>query len=179
MKIRISTWALLALALMLAGCTGVKSGADLLITYTPELRANAPVPADQAIVLVGIVGNERVNYMQFGQDSWRAINLRIWPQKDYVVAFAVPVGTKNLRLGTFTLEGFNAGYLPNGMSYGYFNTSTDPVSIDRPGIYLLGTLNTRDRRAQSGYVVPEHLQNARERLGKVLEGHEPANFTWP
>ena len=109
--------------------------------YPTALGNNSAVAEDVAVVLVGNGTPVTIDYLQFGHSNLPAINARgISISPGSIGAVPIPVGIKKLSLGTYTVAGRGAGYLPNGMNYGYNSVRTPPIDIRFRGVYYVATI---------------------------------------
>jgi hypothetical protein len=135
-------------------------------------------PADMAIVLIGIVGPRKLDYMGLNHFRLPTIRAGFQPTTDAIVAFPIPVGIKGLNVNEFTAAGSRVGNI-GSMSYGYVGVHSNRVDIDTPGIYFLTTVDSSRPESFDKTPLPSQLRDARRRLAVSLEGREPVNFTWP
>lgn len=166
--------AALCAALLPAGC----SVPEKFSMYPTALGADTPVAQDQAVVLVGNAGPVGINSLQFTHSSMPAINATVDLPPGGVVAIPMPPGIRQLSLGTYTLSGKSAGYLPSGMNYGYIAVRTPKIDIAATGAYYVATIRPD---AQPNFTTaPDAAMLARfAKAHPQVAKLRPVNFTWP
>jgi hypothetical protein len=162
--------------LLIAGCGSLPQGFSM---HPALLQAGEPVPADMAVILVGVSGPATVDYLQFGHSSMPAINARFPAKGNTIVPIAIPVGIKQLTLSTITLGGRRSGYLQSGMSYGYIAVRTPKLDIEKPGLYYIATLDTNFPGQYQSTPIREQLKAFQATYRATAGKLEPANFKWP
>lgn len=169
-------WLILLSSLaVLAGCASMPQGFSM---YPTPLQEGEVVPANMAILLVGITGTSTVNYLQFTHSAMPAINAKFSEKGNGIIAIAVPVGIKQLSLSTITLGDSHSGYLSSGMSYGYVPVRTKKMDIDQPGIYYIATLNTNAPGQFQELPISSQMQSFRNGFKSSIGKLEPINFQW-
>lgn len=146
--------------------------------YPTPLQEGEVIPANMAVILVGVTGTSTVNYLQFTHSAMPAINAKFSEKGNDIIAIAVPVGIKQLSLSTITLGGRQNGYLPSGMSYGYVPVRTGKIDIDKPGIYYIATLNTNAPGQFQVSPISSQIQNFHKAFKASIGNLEPINFQW-
>ena len=147
--------------------------------YPTALQANAAVSDDLAVVLVGNSGQAPINYLQFSHSSLPTINaqdLNLRPGS--IVAIPIAVGIRQLSLGTYTLATQGAGYLPNGMGYGYHAVHTPKIDLTARGVYYLATVlpgSEPNFTVEADRTMLAQFAKAYPQIAKL----KPVNFTWP
>lgn len=171
-----SRLAVLFLLALLGGCA---TGLQNFTMYPKELRPQDRLADNMAVVLVGITGPAQASYMRFTHSVMPSLNVEFQPRGDSILAFAVPAGIKNMSLSSYIRSRMRAGYLPNGMSFGYVPVHSDRIDIDKPGIYYFVTVDASQPQSYTKGPVAEQLREVRSRLGQVFANREPVNFSWP
>jgi hypothetical protein len=119
--------AMSALLSLVVACAGVPGKFSM---YPSAIQAGQSVDDEMAVLLVGNVGPESINYLQFDHSSLPAINVRgIDVPPNSIVAVPVPVGISSLSLADYTVLGRGGYYLPNGMAIGYIPVHTPKTDI--------------------------------------------------
>jgi len=159
----------------LAGCAVPEN----FSMYPIALQANSAVSDDLAVVLVGNSGQAPINYLQFGHSSLPAINAKdIDLRPGNIVAIPIAVGIRSLSLQTYTLATQGAGYLPNGMSFGYIAVHTPKIDLTSRGVYYLATVlpgSQPNFTVEPDRAMLAQFAKAYPQIAKL----RPVNFTWP
>jgi hypothetical protein len=95
-----------------------------------------------------------------------------------IVAVPVPVGLKDLSLEDYTISSRGAGYLPNGMAYGYIPVHTPQIDIATRGLYYIATIHAGSSEKYSAAPDPAMLTQFR-RTHPQFANLKPINFSWP
>jgi hypothetical protein len=147
--------------------------------YPTALDTTSLVAEDVAVVLVGNAGPATIDYLQFSHSSLPAINARgIELRPGEVVAIPIPIGIKELSLQTYTTASGGAGYLPNGMSYGYIPVRTPKIDITSRGAYYLATIlpdQQQNFTAAPDAAPLKKFANTHPQIAKLRS----INFNWP
>jgi hypothetical protein len=165
-----------AFIFLLAACSALP---DKFSMYPEPARDGQNVDAEMAVLLIGNTGPANINYLQFVHSSLPAINAReIDLPPNGIVAVPVPVGLKNLSLEDYTISNRGAGYLPNGMAYGYIPVHTPQIDIASRGLYYIATIHAGSSENFSITPDPAVLTQFR-RTHPQFANHKPINFSWP
>jgi len=142
-------------------------------------KQNPTITNNTSIVLLGIKGEQKVNYLQFMSDKMPpALNYKFSPISNNIIALKVNTPQKNYQFGVFTTG--NAGYVTAGSlisSYGYIAVQSKPININKKGVYFFGTLNT-DTNTINQEINQTFLENAKQKYKSLLKELEPINFNW-
>jgi hypothetical protein len=165
-----------AVIFLLAACSALP---DKFSMYPEALRDGQSVNTEMAVLLIGNSGPASINYLQFDHSSLPAINARgIDLPPNGIVAVPVPVGLKDLSLEDYTISSRGAGYLPNGMAYGYIPVHTPRVDITTQGLYYIATIHAGSSEKYSTTPDPAILAQFR-RTHPQFANLKPINFSWP
>ncbi|CAA6801546.1 MAG: Unknown protein [uncultured Sulfurovum sp.] len=132
---------------------------------------------NSSIVLMGIKGKQKVNYLQF--ESWSkmppACNYRgIY---DNVVALEIDTPQSQFKMGVYTTLRGAAGYSHTGVGYGYITVDSKGISISKRGIYYYGILDT-DTQTIDQNIDRRFLINAKKKYKELVKDLKPINFMW-
>jgi hypothetical protein len=161
-------------SLVLAGCAALP---EKFTMYPQLLKEGEKIDSDMAVVLVGIQGPLRINYLQFGHASRPAINVRFPGQGDSIVAVALPAGLSKVTLMTTTVEGRPATYI-GSMPVGFIGVHTPPLDLAKPGLYFIATIDPSRPRQFSIEPDREQLNEFRRKFGATIATMQPVNFQW-
>jgi hypothetical protein len=147
--------------------------------YPSAIQAGQSVDDEMAVLLVGNVGPDSINYLQFVHSSLPAINVRgIDVPPNSIVAVPVPVGISSLSLEDYTVSGRGSGYLPNGMAIGYIPVHTPRIDISSRGLYYIATIHAGSSERYTTHPDPAMLMQFRK-THPQLASLKPIDFTWP
>lgn len=164
----------LTVLLAIVGCAGLPEGFE---GNPKPLASGQAIDPRMAIVLVGIMGPNAVDYLQFTHATFPAISSRFPARANTIVAIPISVGVKQLKLSTITFAG-RPGFYIGSVPIGYVPVRSQSIDIDKPGIYYLVSLNTAKVADSGSDPKPEQLLYLRDTLGESLAGLQPINFKW-
>ncbi len=142
---------------VLSGCSSL---------YPQLLIQNPNIEEDTSIVLFGIEGKEKVQYLQFCADELPCNNYRFEPVTNKILALRVSTPKNNFYFGTFA-----------GEKVGFTSVISKSINIKQQGIYYYGTLDT-DLLIIEQEENKEILKQAQKEYGHLMKNLKPVNFTW-
>jgi len=157
----------LLINLLLLGCSA---------TYPKTLSQNPKIDNDISIILLGIKGNKKVNYLQFCANELPCINYRFKPVTNTILALRVPMPKTNLKLNVYSAG--HHGYIgPISTSYGYVPITSENITITKQGIYFYGVLDT-DSASFNPVKDKTLIGQAKNKYVRLLHHLKPINFQW-
>ncbi len=163
-----NTLTLMTVCFGLLGCATFKQ---------EELNSNTELKSNSAVLLVGLVGQRKVDYLQLCHSSIPCLNYRFPATTNDVIAMPMETGLSNLHLSTVTYGDHPAFYDPWGNSNGYFGVDSKKIDITNTGVTYYMTLNT-DTRQTSYQIEPQLIQIAKNKYGSKLMSLPARNFSW-
>lgn len=139
------------------------------------LQIGESVPDNFAVIMIGVVGTESLDFLHLDHSVKRGMSPNILAFPKGIIAFAIPIGIKQLSISQVTTGRLRAGYRPNDTA----QVNTPKLDIDRPGLYYVATLDTDHPGKFQTAPLPEQLKQFRVDYGKTLKKLEPINFKWP
>jgi hypothetical protein len=168
-------FAVIAFSSLLAACGGLP---DKFSMYPETVHEGGSVDIQMAVLLVGNAGPSHINYLQFDHSSLPAINVRgIDLPPNGIVAVPVPVGISGLSLEDYTVSERAAGYLSNGIAFGYIPVHTPRVDLSARGLYYIATIHPGSSEKFSVNPDPAMLVQFK-RKHPELANLKPINFNW-
>ena len=92
-----------------------------------------------------------------------------------IVAFAIPIGIKQLSISQVTTGRRRAGYRPDDS----VQVNTPKLDIDQRGLYFVATLDTNNPREFQIHPLPEQLEQFRADYAGTVMDLKTINFKWP
>lgn len=137
------------------------------------LRIGKSIPQNFAVIMIGVVGTESVDSVKLDHSEGKEMT-GFNPQSNTIVAFAIPVGIKQLSIYSAKIVLRGDGYHTNDAG-----VHTPKLDIDWPGFYYVATLDTDHPGQFQTTPLPEQLKQFRVDYGGALKKLEPINFKWP
>jgi hypothetical protein len=135
------------------------------------------IPKGFAVVLVGLAGKTPIGSLAFDHAQKRFTMFAIFPvRSNTIVAFAVPLGLKELNLSGIGVQKKFEGEI----SYTSIQRIlTKKIDITRPGLYYTATLDTDNPGKFQADPLPDQLKQFRADYASTVGRLEPINFKWP
>lgn len=140
------------------------------------LQIGEGVPENFAVIMIGVVGTESLEFLDLDHSvaQWGMSPMFLASSKG-IVAIAIPIGIKQLRISQVTTGRLRAGYRPISTAL----VNTPKIDIDRPGLYYVATLDTNNPSQFQTQPLSEQLKKFRAVYARTLRGLKPINFKWP
>lgn len=144
------------------------------------LRVGESIPQNFAVILIGIAGEESVDFINFDHSSQPRMIVSVMDARfpaalNTIVAIAIPVGIKQLSIFEITAGRQRLGYRPNDT----VKVNTPKIDIDQPGLYYVATLDTDNPGQFQVTPLPEQLKQFHADYVGTVDGLKPINFQWP
>ena len=149
---------IITLVLIISGCASM---------YPGTLDQNTVLENNSAILLVGIKGKYKVNYIQYCHSKNPCMNFRFEATTNDVIAMPIKVPINELELNTITFEN----------SYGFRGVDDKPLSISKSGVYYHLTIDT-DNHVVRYKPDAELLQIAKMKYEGLIGTLPTVNFNW-
>ena len=163
------------LSLVIVGCVALP---EKFTMYPQVLKEDEKIGSDMAVVLVGVQGPFRINYLQFSHGSLPSMNVGFPAQGDSIVAVPLPVGLSKVSVITTTVEGRPATYI-GSMPIGFIGVHTPPIDLAKPGLYFMATIDPSKPRQFSTAPDRTQLNEFRRKFATAIATMQPVNFEWP
>lgn len=153
---------ILTISIFITGCAQ---------TYPKTLTQNPTIEKDTAIILVGVKGTKKVNYLQFCHASFPCNNFEFETITNDILALKIKVPKKNFELKVYALQN------TFGHAMGYHSVDAKTINIDKKGIYFYGVLDT-DLQIFDTEHRKQYIHQAKIKHGSKLLTLKPINFQW-
>ncbi|GAA3914917.1 hypothetical protein [Litoribacillus peritrichatus] len=125
----------------------------------------------EAIILVGVKGDQYVEYIQFLRDRFPpASNHYFEPINNDVIALPIDIVSNDLHIAVFGISGVGRGYVSN-FSYGYQTVENSFIDITEAEVYYFGTLttgNSSDSHTFDHSLDQEMVELAKDKYKKLI-----------
>jgi hypothetical protein len=139
------------------------------------LRVGEDIPKSFAVILIGVVGAESVDYLSLNHSTRPGIDTTFPAKSNAIVAISIPVGIKQLSISQVTIGRRRAGYRPNDT----VGVNAPKLNIDQPGLYYIATLDTNNPGQFQKNPRPDQLKQFRANYRYTIGSLDPINFKWP
>jgi len=140
-------------------------------TYPKTLTQNPTIEKGTAVILIGVKGTKKVNYLQFCHTSFPCNNFEFKTITNDILALKIKIPKKNFKLKVYTLR--NAF----GHATRYHSVDAKAISFDKEGIYFYGVLDT-DLQIFDTEHRKQYINQAKSKHGSKLLKLKPINFQW-
>lgn len=139
------------------------------------LQIGESVPENFAVILIGVVGTESLDFLHLRHSVEWGMSPTFLAPPQGIVAFAIPIGIKQLSISQVTTGRRRAGYRPKDT----VQVNTPKLDIDQRGLYFVATLDTNNPRQFQIHPLPEQLEQFRADYAGTVMDLETINFKWP
>jgi len=153
---------ILSMSIFIIGCAQ---------TYPQTLTQNPKIGKDTAIILIGIKGSKKINYLQFCHTSFPCDNFEFETLTNDILALKIKIPKKNFELKVYTLRN------TFGHAMRYHSVDAKPININKEGIYFYGVLDT-DLQIFDIEHRKQYIKQAKSKHGSKLLKLKPVNFHW-
>ena len=168
----------LSLIMLFVSLGGCVSSIPVKEFHERPLRSMSDIDSQTAVVLVGAIGSETINYIQLCSKSTSCLNYKNISLHNDVIALPVPVPIKGLELNSYTVSSRRAFYF-GVQPVGYIGVNRERINIDEPCAFYLLTIHTDEKGGYDLAPSIRMLNMAKEKYGSLPSKMKALNFSWP